>query len=123
MVKNLILLKESDVNLTLRTFATRRERVRDENALVGQMGRKEGAFRNGAGVFARKNSIQVDPPLASFKTCRTWEVAFIRFVKSWDGKMTAPSRGTLGSASEGKLRFNKYTLGGFYLVVLVIVEM
>ena len=82
MVENPFLFKESDINLTLRTFATRWERVRDENTLVGQLGRKERALRNGAGVFARKNSIKVDPPLANFKTVRTWEVAFISLVKT-----------------------------------------
>ena len=81
MVKNLSLLKKCDVNLTLRTFATRRERVRDENALVGQMGWRERTLRDGAGVFAGKYSIKVDPPLANLKTFRTWEVAFISLVK------------------------------------------
>ena len=81
MVENPFLFKESDINLTLRTFATRWERVRDENTLVGRLGREEGAFRNEAGVFARNNSIKVDPPLANFKTVRTWEVAFISLVK------------------------------------------
>ena len=112
MVKNLILLKESDVNLTLRTFATRRERVRDENSLVGQMGRRVGALRGGTSIFAGKKSIKVDPPLSNFKTIWTWEVAFIRFVKSWDGKMTAPSRGTLVDALGGKWKFNRKALGG-----------
>ena len=53
MVENPVLFKKSDVNLTLRTFATRREGVRDENALIGRMGRKERTLRFGAGVFAR----------------------------------------------------------------------
>ena len=81
MIKNPVLFKESDINLTLRTFATRRERVRDENALVGQKGRRERMFRDGASVFSGKNSVKINPPLANFKTFRTWEVAFISLVK------------------------------------------